>query len=237
MGFFTGIHYNIKGLVLALKTPKLLMLGLIRFLVVLVLSVFLSGLVLYWHSEILAMLWQMPESGWLVYLWHGVSWILSLVLAVLAMIVAYLLAQIFFCVFIMDYMSRITERMVLGHDASPVHGSMFTFFIYLIRQEIPRAVIPVIISVGLMILGLFTPLSLVVLCLSSVVAALFLAWDNTDLVPARRMLPLKDRAAFLKQNILFHIGFGLLFLIPWVNIFFLSFAPVGATLYVIDTEI
>ncbi len=236
MGVVLGIRYNIKGLVLALKTPKLLMLGLIRFFVVLVLSVFLSGLVLYWHSEILALIWQMPESGWMVYLWYGVSWILSLVLAVLAMVVAYLLAQIFFCVFIMDYMSRITERMVLGHEVAPVHGSLFTVFIYLIRQEIPRAVIPVIISTGLMLFGLFTPLSLVVLCLSSVAAALFLAWDNTDLVPARRMLPFKDRVAFLRQNILFHIGFGLLFLIPWVNIFFLSFAPVGATLYVIERE-
>ncbi|WDP88306.1 MAG: EI24 domain-containing protein [Desulfobacter sp.] len=236
MGLFAGIRYNLKGFALALKTPSLLILGLIRFFVVLLLSLALSGMVLYWHNEILAMIWQMPESGWLVYLWQGVSWLLSLVLAALAMVVSYLLAQVFFCVFIMDYMSRITERIVLGREAESISGSWFEFFIHLIRQEIPRAVIPVMISLGLLILGLFTPLSLVVLVVSSVTASLFLAWDNTDLVPARRMVPFRERVGFLKRNLFFHIGFGLLFLIPWVNILFLSFAPVGATLYFIENE-
>lgn len=236
MGLFAGIRYNIKGLALALKTPSLMMLGMIRFVVVLLLSMVLSGLILYWQDEILSMIWQMPENGWMIYLWHGVSWVLSLVLAALAMVVSYLLAQVFFCVFIMDYMSRITERIVLGREAPVPPGGWFEFFIYLIRQEIPRAVIPVLISLTLLVLGLFTPLSLVVLVISSVAASLFLAWDNTDLVPARRMVPFRERVGFLKRNLLFHIGFGLLFLIPWVNILFLSFAPVGATLYFIENE-
>lgn len=236
MGLFSGIRYNVRGLALALKTPSLLMLGLIRFFVVLMLTLVLSGMVLYWHNEILSMVWQMPEGKWMVYLWHLVSWVLSLLLAGLSMVVSYLIAQVFFCVFIMDYMSRITERMVLGREAETAQESWFKFFIYLVRQEIPRAVIPVVISLVLLVLGLFTPLSLVILILSSITAALFLAWDNTDLVPARRMVPFRDRMGFLKKNLLFHIGFGLLFLIPWVNILFLSFAPVGATLYFIENE-
>ena len=236
MGLFAGIRYNIKGLALALKTPSLLILGLIRFFVVLLLTILLSGMVLYWHNEILSMVWQMPEGKWMIYLWHAVSWLLSIILAALAMVVSYLVAQVFFCVFIMDYMSRITERIVLGKEVPITQGSWFEFFIYLIRQEIPRAVIPVIISLILLVVGLFTPLSIVILVLSSVTAGLFLAWDNTDLIPARRMVPFNERIVFLKQNLLFHIGFGLLFLIPWVNILFLSFAPVGATLYFIDKE-
>ncbi len=236
MGFFSGIQYNIKGLALALKTPSLLALGLIRFFVVLGLTLLLSGLVLYWHDEILSMIWQMPENQWLVYLWHFTSWMLSLVLAAIAMVVSYLIAQVLFGVFIMDYMSRITERIVLGEEAPIVQGSMFEFFLYLIRQEIPRAIIPVTISLVFILLGLFTPFSIFVLAISSVTAGLFLAWDNTDLIPARRMVPFRERLVFLKQNLGFHIGFGLLFLIPWVNILFLSFAPVGATLYFIDRE-
>jgi CysZ protein len=136
----------------------------------------------------------------------------------------------------MDYMSRITERMVLGQEAPGADTSIFGVFFYLILQEIPRAVVPVLISVALMIIGLFTPLSLVIIAISSVVAGIFLAWDNTDLVPARRMLPFKERFEFLKKNLFFHIGFGLLFLVPWINIIFLSFAPVGATLYYIDKD-
>lgn len=234
MGLISGIRYNIRGLGLALKTPSLLLLGLIRFVVVLGLTLVLSGLVLYWHTEILAAIWQMPEGGCLVYLWHITSWLLSLVLAALAMVLSYLIAQIFFCVFIMDYMSRITERIVTGQTADTDQGSWIILFGYLIRQEIPRAVVPVLISLVLMLLGLFTPLSLLVLVISSVAAGVFLAWDNTDLIPARQMVPFRDRLGLLRENLMFHVGFGLLFLIPWVNILFLSFAPVGATLYYID---
>jgi CysZ protein len=83
-------------------------------------------------------------------------------------------------------------------------------------------------------LGWLTPLGPIVTILSSMAAAIFLAWDNTDLIPARRMAPFKERFRLLMSTLPFHLGFGLLFLIPLLNILFLSFAPVGATLYYID---
>jgi CysZ protein len=236
MGIIAGIQYNLRGVALAFRTPSLLWLGLIRFVVVFLLTLVLSGMVLYWHNDIFSMIWQMPESKWLIWLWYSVSWILTLILMAFSMLASYLVSQVFFCVFIMDYMSRITERLVLGQEASGTPASIFQMFWYLIRQEIPRAMVPILISVALMILGLFTPVSLIIIAVSSVAAGVFLAWDNTDLVPARRMMPFKERLKFLKQNLFFHIGFGLLFLVPWVNIIFLSFAPVGATLYYIDKE-
>nr|WP_321398346.1 EI24 domain-containing protein [uncultured Desulfobacter sp.] len=236
MGIIAGIQYNLRGVALAFRTPSLLWLGLIRFVVVFLLTLVLSGMVLYWHNDIFSMIWQMPESKWLIWLWYSVSWILTLILMAFSMLASYLISQIFFCVFIMDYMSRITERLVRGQEAPGAHVSIFHMFWYLIRQEIPRAMVPILISVALMILGLFTPVSLIIIAVSTVAAGVFLAWDNTDLVPARRMIPFKDRLKFLKQNLFFHIGFGLLFLVPWVNIIFLSFAPVGATLYYIDKE-
>ena len=236
MGLIAGIQYNIRGVALAFRTPSLLMLGLIRFAVVLLLTLVLSGMVLYWHNDIFSMIWQMPESRWLIWLWHKVSWILTFIMMAFSMLISYLISQIFFCVFIMDYMSRITERIVLGQEAPGAHASIFRSFLHLIRQEIPRTVVPVLISVALMIIGLFTPVSLAIIGISGVVAGIFLAWDNTDLVPARRMVPFRERFAFLRKNLLFHIGFGLLFLVPWLNILFLSFAPVGATLYYIEKE-
>ncbi|CCK80503.1 EI24 domain-containing protein [Desulfobacula toluolica] len=236
MNLYYGIKYNIKGVALALKTPKLLMLGVLRFFVVFLLTVLLSGLVLYWHNEILMMLWKMPESGWLIYLWKAVSWILSVFLAAISMVMAYLISQLLFCVFIMDYMSRITEKIVMGKEAHFEPESWFGFFVHLIKQEIPRAIIPVLITLIIMVTGLLTPLGPVIIFMSSIAATVFLAWDNTDLIPARRMVPFKTRFGFLKKNLLFHVGFGLLFLIPWLNIVFLSFAPVGATLYYLDKE-
>lgn len=234
MSFYYGIKYNLKGVFFSLKTPKLLMLGILRFFVVLILTFFLSGLVLYFHDEILALIWKMPESGFLIYLWKAVAWILSFFLAAIAVVLAYLMSQILFCVFIMDYMSRITEVMVLGKNAEFEPDSWLVFFFYLIKQEIPRAIIPILISLLVMALGLFTPAGPLIVILSAITAAVFLAWDNTDLTPARQMLPFSQRFDFLKKNLMFHIGFGLLFLIPWLNIVFLSFAPVGATLYYIE---
>ena len=85
-----------------------------------------------------------------------------------------------------------------------------------------------------MVIGWLTPLGPVITIFSSAVAVIFLAWDNTDLTPARQLAPFKARFRSLMQSLLFHLGFGLLFLIPVLNILFLSFAPVGATLYHID---
>jgi CysZ protein len=48
------------------------------------------------------------------------------------------------------------------------------------------------------------------------------------------MEPFKERFRRLTSTLPFHLGFGILFLIPLLNILFLSFAPVGATLYYID---
>jgi CysZ protein len=72
--------------------------------------------------------------------------------------------------------------------------------------------------------------------ISSAIAVIFFAWDNTDLLPARRLEPFKKRFRFLVDKFVFHLGFGLPFLIPGLNIVFLSFAPVGGTLYMLDNR-
>jgi len=236
MDLYEGIKYNIKGVALGLKTPKLLFLGVLRFALVLLLALVLTSLVFYWQDEMLNAIWKKPDSGGWIYVWKAVAFLLSLFLAAFAMVMAYLVSQVLFCVFIMDYMSRITESMVLGKEVAPSPGSWFGFFIHLVKQEIPRAVIPVVISLFIMLMGLLTPLSPLIIIVSSIAAAVFLAWDNTDLVPARRMYPFKTRIGFLKHNLMFHIGFGLLFLIPGLNMVFLSFAPIGATLSFIERE-
>lgn len=233
-----GIRYNLQGLIMGLTNPKLLFLGLLRLIVVVLLTILCSGLVIMWHQEILNLLWTRPESGWIVFIWKAVSWILSIFLAVISAVFSYIVAQLFFSVFVMDYMSRITEKIILGQENADddLNISFFRLFLYLIRQELPRAIVPVILMLFIMGIGFLTPLGPFVAVVSSLIAIVFLAWDNTDLVPARRMLPFSTRFEFLKKNILFHVGFGLCFLIPWLNILFLSFAPVGATIYFIEKD-
>lgn len=236
MNFFRGIFYNFKGLSMALTTPRLLFLGILRFVVVVALTLVCSGVILMWHQEILNLLWQAPESSVLQFFWNALSWLLSIVLAAVAAILSYFIAQILFCVFIMDSMSKITEEKVTGRVCGASSSSIVAIFFHLIRQEIPRAILPVLLMLLVMLLGLLTPVGPIIAVISSIVAAIFLAWDNTDLVPARRMVSFGERFRYLRKNILFHAGFGICFLIPWLNILFLSFAPVGATLFYIDQE-
>lgn len=231
MGLLKGIQYNLKGFWLGLKTPKLLALGLLRFVVVIILTGLFAGMLLYYHREIMNLLWTQPQSRWILWIWQLLSWILSGVLVALAAILSYLLSQILFNAVIMDYMSRITEQMITGRIKEPTGLSFWQQFFFLIRQEIPRTVLPVVLSLILMALGWLTPLGPLSTVMGPAVMVIFIAWDNTDIIPARKREPFKKRFVYLLKNLPFHLGFGLLFLVPVLNLVLLSFAPVGATLY------
>lgn len=236
MGILEGLRYHLRGLSLVVKVPRLLFWGLLRFLVVFVLALACASAVFYYHAEILSAVWTRPDSVWFVWLWYAVSWLVSLCLAALAAILSYLISQIIFSVIIMDLMSRITERRVTGRVIETRSLATARLFLYLVKQEIPRTVIPVILSLLLLVLGWLTPLGPLVAVFTSALAAAFLAWDHTDLTPARRLLPFKKRFALFAKRLDFHIGFGLPFLIPGLNLVLLSFAPVGGTLYYLDTQ-
>ena len=235
MDLLNGLLYNLRGLRFAVTNGKLLLWGLLRFLLVVIIMLALSGLILAYHSEILDLIWSKPESQWIVWLWHIVSWLVSVFLVGLSAVFSYLISQILFSVLIMDHMSRITELKITGRIREPKGVPLLKTFFHLIKQEIPRAIIPVILSVLIMVLGwLVAFLGPVMFFVSSGLAVIFLSWDNTDLIPARRLVPFRRRWRFLMKRILFHLGFGLPFLVPGLNLIFLSFAPVGATLYYLD---
>ena len=237
MSFIKGVAYNFKGLKMGIGTPHLLLWGLLRFLIVISLTVAFAGLVLFYHGEILGVIWDKPESAWIVWLWHLLSWLLTLLLIAVSTIFAYLISQIFFSVLIMDHMSRLTEQIVTGKTTEGENTHFWSMFFHLIKQEIPRSLIPVALSLLIMMVGWFTPAGPFIAILSSAVAAVFLAWDNTDLIPARQMLPFKTRFKTVTGALPFHLGFGLPLLIPGLNILMLSFAPVGATLYYLDRNV
>lgn len=234
MNLISGINYNIKGLLLGLKTPRLLLLGFVRFFITIGITLAVAGIVLFYHNEIITLLWTKPQSPWIVWLWYFLSWLLTLFLIALSTMLSYLLAQILFSIWIMDKMARITEKIIYGGQEEAADSTFLKQLIYLVSQELPRTIVPVLITLVVVVMGWFTPLGPVITIIGPGISAIFLAWDNTDLIPARKLLPFKERFAMLLGSLPFHLGFGLLFLIPLANILFLSFAPVGATLYHIE---
>jgi CysZ protein len=234
MNFIQGITYNIRGLFLGIKTPKLLFWGFLRFCIVILITILSASLILIYHQEILAFIWTKPASHWILWLWYLTSWVVSLCLVGLSAVISYLISQILFSVAIMDHMSRITERMIKGQATGIESVSILKSFGYLVSQEIPRTIVPVILSIVLMIGGWLTPFGPLVALLSSAMAAVFLAWDNTDLIAARQLIPFRIRFRLLLRTLPFHLGFGLPLLVPGLNILLLSFAPVGAALYHVE---
>ena len=232
-GFVQGILYNMKGLLLGIKTPKLLLLGIMRFLILIALTVILATFAISYHDKLMTHIWIKPESIWIVWIWHFLSWMLTLFMIGISTLISYILSQVLFSVLIMDYMSRITERIITGRVQEPTL-SFVQFSLYLMKQEVPRTVLPVAISFILFILGWFTPFGPIIATISSIITIIFLSWDNTDLVPARRLLPFKKRFHLLVKNLPFHVGFGLYFLVPLLNSIFFSFSPVGATIYYLE---
>jgi CysZ protein len=231
-----GLRYNLRGFALAVKTPKLLMLGLLRFVVFVFITILAAGLILLYHKEIMDLIWTRPESKWVVWLWYVLSWLVSMLLVGVSAILSYLVSQVLFSVIIMDQMSRITERKLRGKVVEPAKVTLLNLFFYLVRQEIPRAVVPILLAMLLVLVGWLSPLGPVLTLIGSAVAIVFLSWDNTDIVPARRFIPFRERFRFLRRTLSFHLGFGLPFLIPGLNILLLAFAPVGATLYYLERQ-
>jgi CysZ protein len=231
-----GISYNFRGLGMGVKTPKLLLLGLIRIAVVILLTVVAALLIYYNFQVLIKYIWAKPESNWVVWLWYVFTWLAFLVFVGISVVLAYLVSQIIFSVIIMDQMSRITEKMISGRVSEPQRLPFWKQLFFLIKQEIPRAVLPVLIMLLLTIAGWLTPFGPIVAIITTGAAITFLAWDNTDLTPARRMQPFKERFKRLTGALPFHLGFGLPFLIPILNIVLLSFAPVGATLYYLEKQ-
>lgn len=234
MGFLKGLFFNLRGLKLGLTTGKLLFWGLVRFALLVLIMVALTGLILAYHQDLMSLLWAKPESRWLIWLWHLVSWLASLFLIGLSGIVSFIISQIFFSALVMDHMARITELRITGTVTEPEKLSLWKSFTSILLQEIPRSVVPLILSLLILVIGWITPLGPVLTVLSSALAIIFLSWDNTDLIPARKLVPFKKRFSFLMKTIPFHLGFGLPFLVPILNIVFLAFAPVGATLYYLE---
>lgn len=231
MNIFSGITYNIRGVLLGFKTPRLLLLGLVRFFIIIGVTLAAASIILFYHNAILSLLWAKPQSPWIIWLWHLLAWLLTLLLIALAAVLSYLISQILFSIWIMDKMARITEKITQGKEEPPPPVTIWKQLVFLVSQEVPRTIAPVLITLFIMVMGWFTPIGPVITIIGPAIAAIFIAWDNTDLIPARKLLPFKTRFTLLLKSLPFHLGFGLLFLIPLANILFLSFAPVGATLY------
>jgi len=136
----------------------------------------------------------------------------------------------------MDHMARITEIKFTGAVTEPEKLPLWKSFASIILQEIPRSIVPLIISLVILVFGWVTPLGPILTVLSEPWQSSFSPGTHTDLIPARILLPFKKRFGFLMKYDSFSSWFRTPFPGPILNIVFLSFAPVGATLYYLEKQ-
>ena len=71
MSLIKGISYNFRGLGMGVKTPKLLLLGIIRIVVVILLTIVAAMLIYYFLQSNINDIWQKPESNWIIWLFSA----------------------------------------------------------------------------------------------------------------------------------------------------------------------
>jgi len=229
MGFFYGLWCHIEALKIFKQQKSLIFWALLRFIVLIVLFVILSTIAISYNKEVLQLFWIKPENYFLLILWYILLFLTSIVLMFVAGIISYIISQVLFGVLIADHMSILTERIITGNVTNPQMN--LRHLIFLVKQEIPRTFIPLIITSAIMVFGWILPLGVVLVVASVLISCLFTAWDYTDLVPARALYSFKERFGIFKKEILGHLGFGLPFAIPFLNVVLFSIGPVSGTLF------
>ena len=61
MNLVDGITYNLRGLLMGLRSANLLFWGIIRFIIVIIITIGSATLILSYHQEILNFIWNRPE--------------------------------------------------------------------------------------------------------------------------------------------------------------------------------
>jgi CysZ protein len=229
MGFFYGLWCHIEALKIFRQKKSLIFWASLRFITLIVLFVILSAIAISNNREVLQLLWLKPQNYFLVILWYLLLFITSIILMFAAGIISYIISQILFGVLIADHMSILTESIVTGKITNPQMS--LGHLIFLIKQEIPRTFIPLITTSAIMVFGWILPLGVVLVVASVLLSCLFTAWDYTDLVPARALYSFKERFGMFKKDILGHLGFGLPFAVPFLNVLLFSMGPVSGTLF------
>lgn len=231
MQLIFALKCHLDALTLVKHKKILAFLAALRFLILIAFIVIFSWVALSYNDTFLNYIWEKPSKILLTLVWYIVLIFSTIILLFAGAILAYIISQILFGILIADYMSALAEQIITGKQSEEKISFSLTYLIYLIRQEIPRTLFPLILSTSFMVFGWLLPLNFIWVILSSFLSCALMAWDYTDLVPARRSMPFKERLHMFKSNFVGHIVFGLPFLIPFVNVIFLSLAPISGTVF------
>ena len=195
---------------------------------ILYLPLIMSGFILYYGWGYLTnldnlvnsfALFTKPEAWYYVWLWYLLKWSLFGLVRVFAVIIAVLLANIFWAP-VYEYISHVIEREITGKPAPEFNWKKQ---VALILEEAKKVAFILFVS----LLAMAIPMVNVVAVL---VTAFLVGWDFFDYVPARHGMSFAERRKLALANIFPIMGFGVWLVIPFVQFFVYPLGIAGGTL-------
>lgn len=229
--FSSGLSFHGKGVRFGFRHPKLLGLAVLPFLMTLVLYIFAFHLFTLYAEALLQMIWSVdPEGssryvGWLYWIYmHVVKYLLYAVVLVIMFYTFIVLSNILASPFYDHIATKYEQDYARKEGSDRKSGSESGKSILgIIKEELKKAAFMLCIPLILMFIPVIGGF------LGFIVAALFVAWDYVDFSLSRDHPLLKERLRRLWRHKFSLIGFGFPLVIPFLGLFLLPFAILGAT--------
>lgn len=219
-----GIRAFPTGLRWLLAHPRYLVLLLIPSLSALALLVGLWGRILdfsQWFVELA--FWDKPQAWYALVLWW-IGWALMSILPIaLSVLAIYLLMKILASP-LMEWVSIAIEKDVTGLEPPRL---TLREQITVMLGELQKALVILVVPILLLLIPGFNVISLPA-------AAFLIGWDFFDYPLARRGWSFAERWRFVAGELWSVMGFGLWFVIPFLNILLAPFAIAGGTLLSVE---
>jgi len=227
--------YHLKGIKFAFKHVSFLFLSLLPFLITVALYVTLFFVLVHNADYLLDMIWKVkPDESskyvaWLYWVYMHVIKFTLYLLTFIIMLYTFTVAANLFASPLYDFISTRYERLFTQSSNKEPSLPFFERISRVLKEEIKKSlfvfILPFLVFFIIPVIGFV---------LSFILAAAFIAWDYIDFSLSRYKPELKERLKTLWRFRYYFFGFGFPLLIPVLNIVFLPFSILGATILYFD---
>ena len=219
-GFFLGLSAHGAGIRFALQNKRYLAMALIPFcLTILIYTASLWSFARF-DESLLNYFWTVDSStssGFIAVLYWLYTHVVKLLLYFLLFILFYFLFIIITNILASPFYDHIAESINTLNKSN--EGLLKT-----VLEELKKASFVIVIP----LIFLFIPV--IGGIISFILAAVLLAWDFIDFSLSKELPVFKDRFRFIRTHFFLMFGFGILLLVPIINIILYPFAIISASL-------
>lgn len=233
--FFTGSSLLFRGLGLVVRSPRLLLLGLVPGVISFALVLTALGILLYFVRDVATVLTWFAD-GWSEVVREGFRWLVAFAVAAVGIILAVVTFTALTLTIGDPFYEAISKRVDDRFGGvSEVEVPWHRTFVWNLADSLRLLLLSLLTSLVLFVLGLIPGVGqTVVPVIGAVIGGWLLAVEIAGVPFNRRGLRLRDRRRLLRANRALTLGFGvpvfMVFLVPFVAVLVMPAAVAGSTL-------